>query len=79
MYTHPMLILSILPYIQIALAVILVVLVLLQPTDADAGGSFGGGAVSSWHTRRGGEKVIFFGTVIVSVLFVASVILDLWK
>lgn len=73
-----MLILSILPYIQIVLAVLLGTLILLQPTDADAGGSFGGGAVSTWHTRRGGEKVIFLGTIIVAILFVGSVILDLW-
>jgi protein translocase SecG subunit len=72
-------ILNILPYIQMVLAVILIILVLLQPTDADAGGSFGGGAVSTWHTRRGGEKVIYMGTIVVSILFVVSVLLDLWK
>ncbi|MES2622887.1 MAG: preprotein translocase subunit SecG [Patescibacteria group bacterium] len=70
-------ILHILPFIQITLAVILVILILLQPTDADAGGSFGGGAVSTWHTRRGAEKAIFTGTIVVAILFVASVILDL--
>lgn len=70
-------ILNILPYIQIALAVLLVVLILLQPTDADAGGSFGGGANANWHTRRGGEQLIFVLTIIVSIIFVVSVVLDL--
>ena len=70
-------ILSLLPYIQILLAVVLVTLILLQPTDADAGGSFGGGGNASWHTRRGSEQFIFVLTIIVSVLFVASVIADL--
>jgi protein translocase SecG subunit len=70
-------ILNILPYIQITLAVILVILILLQPTDADAGGSFGGGAVSTWHTRRGAEKIIFTGTILVAILFIGSVVLDL--
>jgi protein translocase SecG subunit len=72
-------ILHILPYIQITLSVVLIILVLLQPTDADAGGSFGGGAVSTWHTRRGGEKVIYIATIVVAILFVASVLLSLWK
>ena len=68
---------QILPYIQIILSILLVIFVLLQPTDADAGGSFGGGAVSTWHTRRGGERFIFVGTIVIAILFVASVILDL--
>lgn len=72
-------ILNILPYIQMVLAVILIILVLLQPTDADAGGSFGGGAVSTWHTRRGAEKLIYLSTIVVGILFVVSVLLDLWK
>ncbi|MEN9604812.1 MAG: hypothetical protein RJB39_497 [Candidatus Parcubacteria bacterium] len=67
-----------LPYIQIVLAVLLVTLVLIQKTDSDAGGSFGGSSDSSWHTRRGGEQVIFVLTIIISIVFVASVILDLW-
>lgn len=72
-------ILHILPYIQITLSVVLIILILLQPTDADAGGSFGGGAVSTWHTRRGGERFVFLATIVVAILFVASVLLDLWK
>lgn len=72
-------ILNILPYIQIALSVVLIILILLQPTDADAGGSFGGGAVSTWHTRRGAEKVIYIATIVVAIVFVASVLLSLWK
>lgn len=71
-------ILSILPFIQIALSVLLIIFILLQPTDADAGGSFGGGAVSTWHTRRGGERFIFVGTIVIAILFVGSVLLDLW-
>lgn len=72
-------ILNTLPYIQITLSVVLVILVLLQPTDADAGGSFGGGGTATWHTRRGGEKVIYLSTIVVAILFVVSVLLDLWK
>ena len=72
-------ILNILPYIQIFLAILMVILVLIQQTDSDAGVSFGGGGASTWHTRRGAEKFIFYFTIIISILFVASVIVDLWK
>lgn len=70
--------LTALPYIQIVLAVILITLVLLQKTDSDAGAAFGGSSDSSWHVRRGGEQFIFISTIILSIVFVASVILDLW-
>ena len=72
-------ILSVLPYIQILLAILMVILVLIQQTESDAGGSFGGGATSNWHTRRGAEKFIFYLTIVISILFVASVLVDLWK
>jgi protein translocase SecG subunit len=73
-------ILNILPYIQILLAILMVILILIQQTDSDAGGSFGGGgAGGNFHTRRGAEKFIFYFTIVISVLFVASVLVDLWK
>ncbi len=68
---------NLLSYIQILLAILLVIGILLQPTDTDAGGSFGGGSVSTWHTRRGGEKFIFMGTILLSILFVISIVIDL--
>lgn len=71
--------LTALPYIQLVLAVLLVTLVLIQKTDSDAGGSFGGGSDATWHVRRGGERFIFILTILVSIVFVASVILDLWS
>ncbi len=79
-YTTNMLtvILNILPYIQIFLAILMVILVLIQQTDSDAGGSFGGGASAHFHTRRGAEKFIFYFTIIISILFVVSVLIDLW-
>lgn len=69
---------SILPIIQIILAVILTVSVLLQQSEAGAGGAFGGGdSVSTWKTRRGFEKFLFFFTIVIAILFVASAIVAL--
>jgi len=48
--------------------------VLLQQSDAGAGGAFGGGDgfSSGHHTKRGIERVLFVGTIIVSILFAAT-------
>jgi protein translocase SecG subunit len=74
----PMDINSTLPVIQIILAVLLTVSVLLQPSEAGAGGAFGGGdSVSTWRTRRGFEKFLFFFTIVVGILFVTSAIIAL--
>ena len=62
-----------LPYIQIVLAVVLVVCILLQQTGASLGGAFGGDNFSAaYHTRRGMEKYLFYATIIVGVLFAIS-------
>ena len=70
---------EILPYVQLALGFLVVVGVLLQQSDASIGSVFGGGndAGGIAHTRRGAEKIIFNGTVVVSILFVFSVIFGL--
>ncbi len=69
---------SILPVIQIVLAVLLTVSVLLQQSEAGAGGAFGGGdSVSTWRTRRGFDKFLFLFTIVVAILFVIAAILAL--
>ena len=67
---------SILPYIQIGLAVVLATMVLIQQTDASMGAAFGGsgGGEGIERTRRGLERTIFQGTIVVAILFVISVI-----
>ncbi len=68
-----------LSYIQIVLSVIMVGLILLQYSEAGAGSAFGGGDnfSSGFHTRRGAEKVIFYTTIVVGILFVASTFIAL--
>ncbi|MFA6536261.1 MAG: preprotein translocase subunit SecG [Candidatus Paceibacterota bacterium] len=65
---------TILPYIQITLAILLTIGVMLQQSDAGAGSAFGGGDNfgSGMHTRRGFEKFLFYATIIVAILFVIS-------
>ncbi len=70
---------SLLPYVQIILSVLLIAAVLLQRTGAQIGGAFGGGDnfSSAFHTRRGAEKGLFIGTIIIAVLFAASALVNL--
>lgn len=70
---------SVLPYIQIAISVILITLVMLQQGEAELGGAFGGGDnfASGYHTRRGSEKVLFNTTIVVGVLFIVASVLNL--
>lgn len=70
-----------LPYIQIVLAVLLVVSILLQRTSAQLGGAFGGSDnfSSAYHTRRGFERTLFFASIILAILFAVSALLTLIK
>jgi protein translocase SecG subunit len=67
-----------LSYIQIALAVILGALILIQQSEGSLGAAFGGGSMdSTFKTRRGPELWIFRTTIVVAILFVASAIINL--
>lgn len=61
---------TILPIIQIALSLILITGILMQSKTSGLSGAFGGDdAGGSFQTRRGLEKVIFEGTLVVAALF----------
>jgi len=70
---------AILPYIQIALSILLVVAVLVQKSEAGVGGSFGGSDNfnAGFHSRRGLEQKLFYFTIAVAILFVVSSLLVL--
>ncbi len=64
---------SILLWIQIILAIIIILGILAQKSNAGLGGAFGAGndGATTYHTKRGFEKFLFFLTIIASVIFVA--------
>ncbi len=68
---------SVLPYIQIGLSVLLIVVVLLQQSAAGLGGAFGDNFSSGFHTKRGFEKTLFYSSIVIAVLFVISALLAL--
>lgn len=61
--------------IQIILAVILVVLISLQATDAGLGRTWGGSNIR-YSSKKGIEKSVFVATIVVSVLFVLTAIIN---
>jgi len=69
---------NLLSIVQIILSVLLIGGILLQQRGAGLGGAFGGGDVSqNYYTRRGAEKFLFQGTIVVAILFALSAILAL--
>jgi len=69
---------QILPYIQIILSFLLIGGILLQQSEAGLGSAFGSGEMgASRHTRRGFEKLLFFGTMIVATLFAVTAFISL--
>ncbi len=71
--------LTVLPYIQIVLSILLVIGILLQRSDAGLGGAFGASDVSGGVTfeRRGFEKISFNATVVIAILFALSAIITI--
>jgi protein translocase SecG subunit len=70
---------SILPYIQIALAILLIIAILLQTRGSSVGGAFGGSEMgTTFYTRRGAEKTLFQITIALAVLFAVSAFVALF-
>ena len=70
---------QVLPYVQIGISILLIASILLQQTSAGMGGALGGGDnfSAAFHTRRGSERVLFYTTIILGILFAASALLAL--
>lgn len=69
---------KILPIAQIIIALGLIATILLQQRGAGGSGIFGsGGGDSSYHTKRGFEKILFRSSIALAVLFIISAFLNL--
>lgn len=61
--------------VQLVAAVLLVIAILLQNKGASVGGVFGGeGAV--YQTKRGVEKKLFVLTIILSIIFLGTALMN---
>lgn len=67
-----------LPYIQVALSILLVAGVLLQRSEAGLGAGFGSeGSTGGRFMRRGFENFIFKATIAIAILFALSALVPL--
>ncbi|CAN5737065.1 hypothetical protein BH11PAT2_BH11PAT2_00090 [soil metagenome] len=67
-----------LPYIEIALSLLLIIGIVLQQRGASLGGAFGGdNFASTFYKRRGAEKFLFNATIVIAILFVITAVTNL--
>lgn len=67
--------LAALPYVQIALSLLLILGIVLQNRGASLGGAFGGdNFASTFYKRRGAENFLFNATIVIAILFVAAAV-----
>ena len=59
--------------VQVILAILLIVCILLQRRGAGLSATFGGDS-SSYSTRRGLERTIFYATIVLAFLFFGSMV-----
>lgn len=62
--------------IQIILAILLIVVIIIQQKGSGLGTSFGGD-MSFYRTKRGAEKLLFYGTIVIAVAFIISSLIGL--
>jgi len=67
---------SVISIIQIILGVLLVLVILIQQKGSGLGSSFGGD-LSFYRTKRGAEKLLFYATIVLSVVFILSSVVGL--
>lgn len=64
---------SLLPYAEVALALLLILGIVLQQRGATLGGAFGGdNFASTFYKRRGAEYFLFVATIVVAILLVLA-------
>lgn len=63
--------------IEVIVSILLIVFILIQERSSGLSGVFGGSGNASYQTRRGIERGVFWGTIILSFLFVAFALIKL--
>lgn len=62
--------------IQIILGILLILVIIIQQKGAGLGSAFGGD-LSFYRTKRGAEKLLFYATIVISVVFILSSVIGL--
>jgi preprotein translocase subunit SecG len=64
--------------IQIILSIVIITLILLQERSSGMSGLLGGSGEGYYQARRGMEKLIFYSTIVLAVVFVALAVYQLF-
>lgn len=66
---------------EIVVALLLITLILMQERGGSSSGLFGGGGggESSYQTRRGMEKIVFWATIVTAIAFVGLALFKLFN
>lgn len=64
--------------IQIILSVAIITLILLQERSSGMSGLLGGDSGGYYQARRGIEKIVFYSTIVLAVIFVVLAIYQLY-
>jgi protein translocase SecG subunit len=67
---------NLLSFVQIILGIVLISLILIQAKGSGLGSTFGGD-LGFYSTKRGFEKILFRGTLVITFLFFIASILTL--
>ena len=67
---------GLLPYIQLAIAILLIGVILLQQKGTGLGAAFGGEG-NIYQTKRGIERIFYISTIVLASLFFITAILHL--
>ena len=67
----------VLDIIQLVIAALLVIAILLQNRGAGLGSAFGGEGGNVYHARRSFEKVIFYATIVLAIVFFAVAFINI--
>lgn len=62
--------------IQIILGVLLILVIILQQKGSGLGSAFGGD-LGFYRTKRGAEKLLFYATIVLSVVFISASLVGL--
>jgi protein translocase SecG subunit len=64
--------------IQIILSALIITLILLQERSSGMSGLLGGDGGGYYQARRGVEKLIFYATIVLSVIWIALALYQLY-
>ncbi len=62
--------------IQVILSILLIIVIVIQQKGTGLGSTFGAD-MAMYRTKRGAEKLLFYATILLSILFILSAIIGL--